>query len=132
MKMSGIKTYRMTRQRQVILDELIKSKIHPTAEQIYGLTIKQIPNISLGTVYRNLDILVKQGQVRKIETSGGKARYDGDLNNHYHLRCVECGSIEDIYDLSFMEMHPDTVESKNFKILGHKLEFYGICRKCKK
>jgi Fe2+ or Zn2+ uptake regulation protein len=114
------------------MEILTDTKEHPTAEEIFHATRKVIPQISLGTVYRNLDYLIAAGMVKKIETGTGGARFDGDLSDHYHQRCVQCGRIEDIYDLSLLEFHPESIEARDFEILGHRLEFYGICKNCKK
>ena len=85
----------MTKQRRVILDEFRKLKSHPSADELYGRVRRLLPRISLGTVYRNLEVLSQQGVVQKVELGGPQRRYDGDITTHYHVRCVECGRVED-------------------------------------
>lgn len=124
------KNLRLTRQRQLIFDELCKLKSHPTADELYHLLRKKMPKISLGTVYRNLDILSEQGIIQKLNVGGTQKRFDGDTSTHYHVRCAECGRVDDI------EMTPDlTIEEKagkltEFRIVSHDLGFIGFCPKC--
>ena len=121
---------RSTQQRRVILEELKRLSSHPTAAELHKITQKRLPRISLGTVYRNLDLLARKGMIRKLETGRGEARFDGDLDHHYHVRCVSCGRVDDAHDLA-----PDSVtgevESLNgYKVLGFHLEFFGVCPAC--
>ena len=113
--MRGNYIHRMTKQREVIMDELRKSKLHPTADDILLLARRSLPNISLATVYRNLDILVKSGKIRKIDAGQGKACYDGDMTEHFHLRCVKCGSIRDIIDRNFIPNHSKSLRDIDFE-----------------
>lgn len=87
---------RMTRQRKVILEELGKVYTHPTADEIYAMVKEKLPNISLGTVYRNLDLLAENNQVLKLETAGNIRRYDANMAPHSHIRCVSCGKVFDV------------------------------------
>ena len=122
---------RQTRQRRVILEEVKSTDIHPTATEIYHIVRQRIPNISLGTVYRNLGLLVAAGEVRKLKVSGSKARFDGDLGNHHHVRCTLCGRIDDVKDLP-VPLEEDRFESlTGYKMTGFRLEFVGICRTCR-
>lgn len=121
---------RLTKQRQLILNELCKLKTHPTADDLYHLLRKKMPKISLGTVYRNLEILSEQGIIQKLNVSGTQKRFDGNASTHYHVRCMECGRVDDI------DMPPDlSIEKKagkltEFTILTHDLDFTGFCPKC--
>ena len=72
----------------MILEELQKLRTHPTAAKLYAIVRRRMPKISLGTVYRNLELLNQMGMVRKLDFSGGEARYDGNVEDHDHLRCV--------------------------------------------
>jgi Fur family ferric uptake transcriptional regulator len=83
---------RMTRQRRTIMEVLEKVDNHPAADEIYEMVRHKLPHISLGTVYRNLDVLSEHGLIRKMEFAGSQRRFDGRRNNHYHLRCTGCGS----------------------------------------
>ena len=121
---------RMTRQRKVILEELCKVDTHPSADEVYALVRKRLPRISLGTVYRNLEILAESGDIQKLEPSCTLKRFDGKTENHYHLRCIRCDRVVDApadFDVTINhELKSDT----DFKIIGHKIEFVGICPQC--
>ena len=121
---------RMTRQRRVILEELQKQKNHPTAEQLYFIVKKRLPDISLGTVYRNLDLLAKKRAIRKLNISGKQAQFDGNMKPHHHVRCIRCGRVEDICGLQEPEIEETAAKLTDYEISGHKLEFYGICPAC--
>ncbi len=121
---------RMTKQRAIILEELRKVKSHPTADEMYGIVRKRLPNISLGTVYRNLDFLSESGEIRCIVTSGSSKRFDGDLSPHQHIRCVNCGCIADVYQSASPPM-VNTLKIPGFaKVLTSRVEFDGICEHC--
>ena len=126
--------YRMTHQRQVILEEVMKDGGHPTADEIYERVRKQLPRISMGTVYRNLDILVSSGFISRIEPGLPQMRFDGKTREHYHITCIRCGKIEN----APIEPFGDTLNTlehalgrlTKFGIFGHKLEFMGLCKEC--
>ena len=114
----------------MVLDELIKLTIHPTAAELYELTRRRLPRISLATVYRNLELLTRMGVVRKLETGGSEARFDGDLDRHHHVRCVRCGRVDDVHGVS-TDFSGDKFTSPNgYSIIGHQVEFTGICPAC--
>jgi len=120
----------MTNQRQVILRELKKVNVHPTADEIYMMVRRIIPHISLGTVYRNLEILSAMGLVQKLEYSGNQRRYDGNAENHHHIRCVSCGMVADISPdmVTTFEFNPGHVPDWN--VLDHRVVFIGVCARC--
>ncbi|MBI5569166.1 MAG: transcriptional repressor [Desulfomonile tiedjei] len=121
----------MTEQRRVILEELKKLKSHPTADELYLLVRNRLPNISLGTVYRNLEILSEAGMILKLETAGSQKRFDGTAENHYHVRCVGCGRVEDV-SLEVMSAVENAAQNASgYRILSHRLEFLGICPSCR-
>ncbi len=121
---------RMTNQRRVILEELRKVCSHPSADTIYEKVKKRLPRISLGTVYRNLEILTRIGEIQHVEIHGTMRRFDGNPLNHYHIHCVHCDRIEDI-DIGRLTQIESTIEAlSDYKITGHRLEFIGLCRKC--
>jgi len=124
--------YRMTNQRQVILEEIRKVNTHPTADEVYEMVRKRLPRISLGTVYRNLEILSTRGLIQKIGPVSIQMRFDGITKNHYHLRCIYCGSVEDAPIDPMENLERAIREKSDYSIIGHKLEFIGICPKCKK
>jgi Fur family ferric uptake transcriptional regulator len=121
---------RLTSQRQVILEELRKVKSHPTANEVYDMVRKRLPRIGLGTVYRNLDLLSEKGIIRKLEVGGEQKRFDGDTSPHYHIRCLKCNRVEDIFIERSMELEKNAASCCNYKILDHHVQFSGICSKC--
>ena len=123
---------RMTHQRQVILDEIRKVKTHPTADEVYDLVRKRLPRISLGTVYRNLEILSARGLIQRIGPASQQMRFDGDTEDHYHLRCVSCGRVEDAPMISVGDLEDAVRNQTDYSIVGHRLEFMGICPACRK
>lgn len=122
---------RKTRQRTVILEELRKVSSHPTAAELYEMARRRLPRISLGTVYRNLDRLARNGIIRKLELGGGEARFDGKLERHYHVRCVHCGQVDDIHAGRRDAVKGGFRSVHGYEILGYHLEFTGICPECK-
>ena len=121
---------RLTNQRQVILEELRKVKSHPTANEVYDMVRTRLPRIGLGTVYRNLDLLAEKGVIRKLEVGGEQKRFDGDTSQHYHIRCVDCHRVEDIFIEIDKELERNASSCCNYQILGHHVEFSGICSSC--
>jgi Fur family ferric uptake transcriptional regulator len=124
--------YRMTHQRQVILDEIRMVNTHPTADEVYELVRKRLPRISLGTVYRNLEILSARGLIKRIGPASQQMRFDGVTKDHYHLRCVSCGRVEDAPMISVGDLEDAVRNQSDYSITGHRLEFLGICPACKK
>ncbi|MDR1398183.1 MAG: transcriptional repressor [Desulfarculales bacterium] len=122
---------RKTRQRQVILEELGKVNTHPTAAELCTMVRRRMPHISLGTVYRNLDILSRSGAIARIDVGGEEMRFDAAVSRHYHLRCLRCGSVEDV-DLPVMGSTLEEAAAKlcQAQVCGHNLEFVGYCRNC--
>ena len=124
--------FRLTSQRKMILDELMKTKSHPPADFIYEKVRRKLPNISLGTVYRNLELMAKNGMIVKIETPDGQKRFDYNTEPHPHFRCENCGKIEDIpLDLSAPEPDPSDPWVKSRKIQSATLHYQGLCSDCR-
>lgn len=121
---------RMTRQRQVILQELRRVKTHPSADEIYEMVRRLLPRISLGTVYRNLEILSELGEIQKIEICGKLKRFDGNTRDHYHLRCLNCHRIDDVPENIHFDFNSSLSSDTGYAITGHRLEFMGLCPKC--
>ena len=128
--MSARKAQRNTRQRQVVLEELKKLDSHPTATELYEVARRRLPKISLGTVYRNLDMLADMGLIRKLETGGSEARFDGSVTRHYHVRCVRCGRLDDAHGLPDEPITSEVKTLSGYEILGFRLEFIGVCPEC--
>ena len=125
-------TLRMTHQREVILDELGKSKSHPTADSLYEKVKKRLPRISLATVYRNLEILSEAGMIKKLEISGRQKRFDWDLEQHDHIFCVQCRRVDNIELVRDQKLSLPAEYDLDYQIAGCRVEFYGICPKCQK
>ena len=121
---------RMTQQRKVILEELRKVDTHPSADEVYEMVRKRLPRISLGTVYRNLEILSRSGEIQKLEIGCNLKRFDGIAENHYHIRCLHCDRVIDAPEGFDVAVNHELVNPNGFKILGHRLEFIGICPEC--
>ena len=124
------KNLRMTRQRQVVLEELRKSHNHPSADEIYDHVRQHLPRISLGTVYRNLELLCEMGEIQKLQLGGAIKRYDGNCNKHYHIRCLTCGRVDDAPMAPLNSLENDLYKFTVFNIIGHNLEFTGYCPHC--
>jgi len=128
------KQERMTRQRKVILEELSKVKTHPTAYDVYEMVRVKLPNISLGTVYRNLEHLSSKGLILKLDIGKGQKRFDATIKEHTHIMCMGCGKVEDIYlqpdpDMSAMK---DLVQDQvGYKLIGYGIQLFGVCPACR-
>ena len=121
---------RMTNQRRVILKELQKHVDHPTADELYMDVLKELPKVSLGTIYRNLEQMSGQGIILKIEGAGQK-RFDPNPLPHPHFRCTNCGALEDIHE----EVRTPSIDissewASHRVVTGAVVEFYGLCPKC--
>ena len=120
---------RMTRQRAVILETLRAVDTHPTADEIYGMVRKKMPKISLGTVYRNLELLTGSGEIRRLDKAGAQKHFDGNITPHHHVRCRLCGRIGDVFsDIPFPDAQGLTIPG--FTVEGAELEFIGVCDAC--
>ena len=123
---------RMTRQRKIILEEVRKVNTHPSADEIYEMVRLRLPRISLGTVYRNLEILSELGKIQKLQLSGSLKRFDWNTNKHYHIRCVQCNRVDDAPIAPLNQIEDELYQSTVFEIIGHNLEFVGLCPECSK
>ena len=121
---------RMTQQRKTILEVLKSTKTHPSADEIYELVKQKLPRISLGTVYRNLEVLAELGVIQVLELSGSLKRFDWDPHKHYHIRCIRCDRVENAPIAPMQQLENKVYESTVFEIIGHNLEFTGLCPRC--
>ncbi|MGB9626473.1 MAG: Fur family transcriptional regulator [Phycisphaerae bacterium] len=123
---------RMTRQRRVILEQLRKVCTHPTADEVYRMVRRRIGRISLATVYRNLEMLADRGLIRRLDLAGGARRYDGDTKDHYHVRCVRCGRVGDVYAGRLRALEATFGGASDYAIMGWRLELIGLCPRCRR
>ena len=125
--------HRNTRQRQAVLDELKELTCHPTASDLYQRLRDRLPRISLGTVYRNLELLTETGAIQKLQMAGSEARFDGNTARH-HVRCVRCGCVDDVVDIA--DDLTDLLTERGFsrlsgyEILNYQLVISGVCPSC--
>ena len=124
------KVLRNTQQRTIILEELRKRKDHPSADELFSIVKKRLPRISLGTVYRNLEILSNLGEIQELKLSGSLKRYDWNPNKHYHIRCVNCDRVDNAPIAPLNQIEDDLYQATVFEIIGHNLEFTGLCPDC--
>lgn len=122
--------YRMTRQREVILEEIRSAKAHPSADEVYDMVRKKLPRISLGTVYRNLDILSELGEIQKLELGGDIKRFDWNPKRHYHIRCLQCGRVDNAPVAPLNQIEDELYGTTVYTIFGHRLVFEGLCPQC--
>lgn len=119
-----------SRQREAIKGFLMTRKDHPTADIVYSNVRNEFPNISLGTVYRNLTLLADIGEIARLRLGDGVDHFDADTSPHYHFVCEKCGGVSDlaIENMNFL----NEMAGKNFdgRISGHVTYFYGICPQC--
>ncbi len=125
----GLENIRFTPQRKVILEELQHLGHHPTADELYEQVRKRMPKISLGTIYRNLDILFHHGYIQKLHVAEGQMRFDGNTEPHYHVHCTRCGYIEDVRDCPDLSYIMQRVKT-DFLIQEYSLILRGLCPSC--
>lgn len=125
-------TLKYSRQREAIKEYLNRTTEHPTADNVYLHVKEEFPNISLGTVYRNLNLLAEIGDIVKISTPDGGAHFDGCTFPHYHVVCTTCGNIFDLeLDKSQIQAINNLADTCfDGTIDAHTTLFYGTCKKC--
>ena len=120
----------MTRQRKLILETLRHAMDHLSADEVYEMVREAMPRISLGTVYRNLEILHEQGKIRKLEFGGTQSRWDGEPHPHYHIRCLCCDRVDNVRYEPSRDIEASVTTPRNYRVVGHHLEFIGMCQEC--
>ncbi len=118
-----------SKQRDAIYSNLCSRTDHPTAEEVYFSLKNEIPALSLATVYRNLAQLEADMKIIKIG-SGGTARYDGNISPHYHVLCLNCGGVFDIF-ITDKNLNKNAEKHFNGVIVTHSVMFQGYCSECK-
>jgi Fur family peroxide stress response transcriptional regulator len=123
--------YKITPQRLAIVRILAKSEGHPSVEDIYNLIKQDFPTMSLATVYRNIILIKSLGEILELGFPDGSNRYDGNKPYpHPHVICIKCKKIVDPNLDSLEDMKKEVSAETKFKILNHRLDFFGICSNC--
>ncbi len=124
---------RKTKQRDGILEILSQKNYHPNAEEIYNRMKSEFPKLGVATIYRNLEQLTKAGLIVKLPSPiGESARYDGNSEKHFHIRCINCGLVEDVWIDLKLEKKIDLKKIiPNFEVHDYKVDFWGKCKNCK-
>lgn len=119
----------MTRQRQIIWEVVQSFRGHPTAEEVYRLAKKKLPRLAIGTVYRNLGLMVRDGTLRRIETPGGPDCYDKNLKPHDHFRCIRCGAL---LDAELPGLKEFLQQCSGQEVLSYRLSAEYVCKACRR
>jgi Fur family peroxide stress response transcriptional regulator len=122
--------FRITPQRVAILDYLLKTDDHPSAEYIHKIIRKKYPMVSLSTVYKTLDLLKEKKLVNEIEVDG-ESRFDAQTDAHINLVCMKCGKIDDVDEDSLNEIQNRAAKKSKYLILKGSFELFGYCNNCK-
>ena len=125
-------TLKYSRQREVIKEYLASTKEHPTADTVYLHVRETFPRISLGTVYRNLNLLADTGEAIKITTPDGAVRFDATTTPHDHVLCCKCGCVQDLDMDPIDSLDQEAQKCYNGTIHSHSVLFYGLCDQCSK
>ena len=121
---------RKSKQKEAILRAVKSTTSHPAADWVYERVREEIPNISLGTVYRDLKLLKQEGEVSEVDLADTLSRFDGNTQNHYHFKCEQCAHIFDVDEPVDEEINKRIAQKMGFKISHHRLVFYGLCKEC--
>lgn len=119
-----------SKQRDMIKAFLMGRKDHPTADVIYMNVRREFPNISLGTVYRNLTLLADMGEIKRLRLGDGVDHFDADISPHYHFVCSECNSVIDLEMDNIDTIQEIAGAGFDGRIAGHVTYFYGTCGVC--
>ncbi|MCF2556565.1 MAG: transcriptional repressor [Bacteroidales bacterium] len=122
---------RYSRQKEMVLNEVLSRCDHPTADEIYTSVRAKCPGISLGTVYRNLNSLVEMGSVRRVGIPGKADRFDRTLEQHNHMYCLECGCVQDVL-VDEEALRAVLEKTPELQLEGYSLTLYGRCPGCRR
>ena len=121
---------RHTIQRSLVFEAVNKLQCHATADEIYKIIVKEHPNVSRATVYRNLNLLSEMGDIRKIEIPGGADRFDHLCHDHCHVKCEKCGRFFDV-DMEYITGLEKSIKNdRGFTFTGYDIIFRGVCPDC--
>mgnify|MGYP001037231881 CR=1 FL=1 len=121
-----------SRQRDLVKEFLMTRKDHPTADVIYMNVRRADPNISLGTVYRNLALMAKDGEINRLSMGDGADRFDADTSPHFHLLCENCGAVVDLETEDIGAVLERAARRCGGHVTGYVAYFYGVCPDCMK
>lgn len=117
-----------SKQKELILKAVKECHVHPTADEVYFMLKMENPNLSLGTVYRNLNKFAEKGDLLKIQFPGGPDRFDGNTIEHFHMKCTECGKISDVFVNEMPIIKSDDLEGCEVEYCD--IYFQGTCKLC--
>lgn len=121
---------RITPQREAILEFMVETDNHPTADEIYQALSAAFPSMSAATVYNNLHLFTKVGFVKELTYGDGASRFDFTNTQHYHAICEKCGAVLDLYYPILDDLEDVTESLIGFKVTHHRMEVYGVCADC--
>ena len=122
--------FRITPQRIAIVDYILNTATHPSAEQIHKIVQKKYPMVSLSTVYKTLDLLREKKLVNEIDVDG-ESRFDAHVDEHINLVCMNCGKIEDVDESALKDIQTRAARKSKYLILKSSFELHGYCSDCK-
>ena len=122
--------FKVTPQRLAVYEVLANTKEHPNAEMIFSSLQATYPTMSLATVYKTIDILHAIGLVQVLNAGEDSFRYDADVSDHAHVRCIECGRVDDVYNLDAAKVSREIEAGTRYRLVGQQIYFYGLCPEC--
>jgi len=122
-----------SKQREQILDVFLKTERHPTIDDLYELVRKKNPKIGLATVYRAMKVICDAGLAREVDFGDGIRRFEHKYQHqhHDHLVCLECGRVIEVLSPEIKKLQERLAKKYSFTSLRHRMQIFGICRKCK-
>lgn len=118
-------------QRQIVLQAVLRMHDHPTADTVYAAVAADHPSISKATVYRNLNQLANQGEIRRVPVPNGADRYDFNLEEHYHVRCTRCGKVYDVHMPRIDNLIDRLEDASGVDVQRYDILFEGVCQGCR-
>lgn len=122
--------FKVTPQRLAIYETLRQTKSHPSAEMIFQQLQPHYPTMSLATVYKTIEILKEIGLIQVLNVGEDSFRYDADVDNHPHVRCMKCGRVDDVMGVESEEFIDLISKHTSYQLTGQQFYFYGVCPKC--
>ena len=122
---------RYSRQKELIYKALMEVPCHPTADELYTRLKEHHPNLSLATVYRNLNRFAEEGRILRLAVPGGSDRYDGTVSQHYHMVCRHCGRLTDVQEEEMPHVSQEIMALHQYDVTGFELVLYGVCEHCR-